>query len=755
MTQKKRNLMLSLAAGLLFVAMCGVSINFIREVEHLLWENSVKNILESTARGATLFQRGYLKELEMLNMLAHDLGNGVSSNSDRIRDKLKTFLTRTNSVSVLVFEDGSGFLDSGQAVMLTPEERERVDALRGKSGLLFPRQSRGLEGRTFTIYTSVTFSDGRGAVLFMGNEVESLYMEYTLSFYNNTGFSYIVAQNGDIAMHPVHPSCSQTFSNVFEIISEKENDAALVQSFRESLKNGRSGVAVFSNSEGEKNVFCYAAMPRMDGWSVVSIVPNAEIMREANAMIREALVICFLGIAGVLAVFLVYRRMNNSYQKQIFDLAYTDRLTGIRNFSKFTEDGDRLLRAPGAPLYAMLSIDMLNFKIFNDVMGYAEGDALLKEFPRFLKRNGREGGLIARRMADRFVVLLPYRERDELTTYCAGLSRAVRVFLASRELSYRQDLRVGICCVEDCDADLADVNALFDRANMALKAIKYEGGRGRAWNFYDHAMRDRILREKRLETRMEEALSDGEFLIYIQPKYNLAPRALAGGEVLVRWKDRDDIFLSPGEFIPLFEKNRFITRIDRYMLESTCRLLREWMAAGLRPLPLSVNVSRVQFYTPEFVDTYIRMKTEYGIPDGLLELEFTESISVENIELFNSVVRRLRQAGFRCSIDDFGAGYSSLNMLKDLPVDTLKLDGGFFRFTQDDERARTVVRHMLNLAAELRMGTVAEGVETPEQVEFLERAGCDVVQGYVFGKPMPAAEFAELLESAAGRADIA
>ena len=255
MTQKKRNLMLSLAAGLLFVAMCGVSINFIREVEHLLWENSVKNILESTARGATLFQRGYLKELEMLNMLAHDLGNGVSSNSDRIRDKLKTFLTRTNSVSVLVFEDGSGFLDSGQAVMLTPEERERVDALRGKSGLLFPRQSRGLEGRTFTIYTSVTFSDGRGAVLFMGNEVESLYMEYTLSFYNNTGFSYIVAQNGDIAMHPVHPSCSQTFSNVFEIISEKENDAALVQSFRESLKNGRSGVAVFSNSEGEKNVF--------------------------------------------------------------------------------------------------------------------------------------------------------------------------------------------------------------------------------------------------------------------------------------------------------------------------------------------------------------------------------------------------------------------------------------------------------------------------------------------------------------------
>ena len=290
---------------------------------------------------------------------------------------------------------------------------------------------------------------------------------------------------------------------------------------------------------------------------------------------------------------------------------------------------------------------------------------------------------------------------------------------------------------------------------MALKAVKYEGGRGRALNFYDHAMRDKILREKHLETRMEEALSGGEFLIYIQPKYSLAPRGLAGGEALVRWKDRDDIFLSPGEFIPLFENNRFITRIDRYMLESSCRLLREWMAAGLRPLPLSVNVSRVQFYTPEFVDTYIRMKTEYGIPDGLLELEFTESISVENIELFNSVVRRLRQAGFRCSIDDFGAGYSSLNMLKDLPVDTLKLDGGFFRFTQDDERARTVVRHMLNLAGELRMGTVAEGVETPEQVEFLERAGCDVVQGYVFGKPMPAAEFAELLESAAGRADIA
>ena len=189
------------------------------------------------------------------------------------------------------------------------------------------------------------------------------------------------------------------------------------------------------------------------------------------------------------------------------------------------------------------------------------------------------------------------------------------------------------------------------------------------------------------------------------------------------------------------------------MFESVCGLLRQWLDAGLEPCPLSVNVSRMQFYTPDFVERYIKIKSRYAIPDGLVELEFTESIFFENVELLSSSVRELRRAGIECSIDDFGAGYSSLNVLKALPVGVLKLDGLFFHTAEDDERAKIVIRNIMRMAAELKMATVAEGVETHEQVAFLETTGCDIIQGYVFSRPMPAAGFAGLLAGEEGRAD--
>lgn len=748
MTPRKQNLFIGSAVALLFGALCWISFDFMDSVQQSLWENSVKNIMESTARGANVLQRGYVKDLEMLRVLASELERGKSSDGERIREKLKTFLSDTGNLSALIFEDGTGYVDNGLAVTLTPEEMARFKALDKNGGLLFPYRNRGTSRRTFTIYVPLRFPDGRRAYLFKGYNVESLYVTYAMSFYNNTGFSYVVAPDGNIAMRPVHPASNKTFSNLFEMISQRGNSPEIVESFRNSLKNGKTGVAVFGN-KGEEYVFCYVPMPEMGGWYVVSIVPNAEIMREANSIIQKTLFICFLIFMGFLAGFLIYLRVTRGYRKEIYALAYTDKLTGARNFTKFRQDGEGLLRAPDAPRYALLSIDVLNFKIFNDVMGYSEGDALLKAFALILKREAPRPVLIARILADAFLVLFPYKEKEELAAYCEAYSRALNAFVASRGQRYQLELRSGICCAEDSDA--SGINSLLDRANMALKAIKMKGAA--QWNFYDHTMRDRLLREKELEMRMEKALADGEFLVYIQPKCWVRTKRLAGGEALVRWKSPDQGFLSPSEFIPLFEKNRFITKLDQFMFASVCGLLRQWLDAGLEPRPISVNVSRVQFYTPDFVERYIRMKSRYAIPDGLLELEFTESIFFENVELLSSAVRELRRAGIGCAIDDFGAGYSSLNVLKALPVGVLKLDGLFFRTARDDERAKIVIRNIMRMAAELKMSTVAEGVETHEQVAFLETTGCDIIQGYVFGRPMPAAEFTELLAEMDGRAD--
>ena len=747
MTPKKQNLFIACITVLLLAALCWMSFDFMASVQRSLWDNSVKNIMESTARGASALQRSYIKNSEMLRMVANELGQGTSNDKANILKKLETLLaTSTGNFSAIVFENGSGYMNNGLAVALTHEEMRTLHSLNAQSGLMLPHISRGTGRRILVIYAAVRFSDGRKAYLFKGYNVEPMYVEYSLAFYNNTGFSYMVAPDGAIIMRSPHPASNKTSTSLFDIINQNGNDPKIIQAFRNSLKNGKTGMAVFNDRNGEK-VFCYVPMPEMDGWYIVSIVPSKEIMREVSSITRKTLFICFLVFVGFLVIFLVYVRMNHGYQKEIRRLAYMDPLTGIRNFTKFKLDCEALLSAPNAPNYAVLATDLLNFKIFNDVMGYAAGDRLLKVFARMLETEAKRDVVCAHVIADQFLALLPYQDKRELSDYCHALTRALTQFIKSACRNYQIELRIGICCVED-NGIAPEINTLLDRAHIALKAIKTKGAP--SCNIYDHAMRDKLLREKELEMRMEKALSNDEFLIYIQPKYQLKSRLLAGGEALVRWQTPDQGFLSPGEFIPLFEKNRFIAKLDQFIFTAVCRLLRHWLDAGITPRPISINVSRVQLYMPGFEKIYIQTKKHYAIPDGLLELEFTESIFFENVELLSSTIHTLKQAGFQCSIDDFGAGYSSLNLLKDLPVDALKLDGAFFRTVKDDARAKIVIRNIIRMAAELNMITVSEGVETMEQVAFLETAGCDIVQGYVFGRPMPVEAFSELLVQANG-----
>ena len=486
------------------------------------------------------------------------------------------------------------------------------------------------------------FPDGRKAYLFKGYNVETLYATYAMSFYNNTGFSYVVAPDGNIAMRSVHPASNKTFSNLFDLISQGENNPNVVESFRNSLKNGKMGIAVFNNQH-EEYVFCYVPMPEMDGWYVVSIVPNVEIMREANSIIQKTLFICFLIFAGFLICFLIYLYITRGYQKEMYALAFTDKLTGVRNFAKFRQDGEERLQAADGLPCALLSINMLNFKIFNDVMGYSEGDALLKAFARILEREAPRPVLVARMLADAFLVLFPYEEKEDLVAYCEAYSRALNDFIMSRKQNYQLELRSGICCVED--GGVSDINSLLDRANMALQTIKRKGAA--QWKFYDRTMRDKLLREKDLEIRMEKALADGEFLVYIQPKYWVGSRALAGGEALVRWKSPDQGFLSPANSFRFLKKTALLSSsisLCSYPYASCCA---SGSTQGSSPAPFSVNVSRMQFHTPDFVERYIKIKSQYAIPDGLLELEFTESIFFENVALLSSAVHELRRAGIK------------------------------------------------------------------------------------------------------------
>ncbi len=284
----------------------------------------------------------------------------------------------------------------------------------------------------------------------------------------------------------------------------------------------------------------------------------------------------------------------------------------------------------------------------------------------------------------------------------------------------------------------ADFMLLSDRAKTA-SAYSYGDN---VCQFYDAALGKRLRREQALDASFQSGIENREFQLYIQPKVRPGQNAASGGEVLVRWQHPVFGLLFPGDFIPLFERNRKICDLDFYMFEETCRLLKGWLAAG-RAIPLSVNLSRAHLISNDFsfLDRFQAIKEHYEIPDGLIELELTESMMLErrDLRLVIAMIDRIREMGFLCSMDDFGFGYSSLALLKDLNVTTVKLDRQFF--LDESEKSWLVVEQLIRLAHSLAMTVVAEGIEDQEQVEKLQSRDCDLIQGYVYAKPMPVPDF--------------
>lgn len=354
----------------------------------------------------------------------------------------------------------------------------------------------------------------------------------------------------------------------------------------------------------------------------------------------------------------------------------------------------------------------------------------------------RDKELLGRDMADRFVILRRYESRDELLKTQEQVDEE---FLNSSLVKSNRHLMTiagGICCAEDM-VEEAEAVRMVDRANFAQKEVKNKPGKRYA--FYGEEIRRKLIAEMSVKDRMQEGLDNEEFVVYMQPKIGVKDGTVKAAEALVRWEVPGKGLLSPGFFIPVLEKNHFIGKVDRYVFEKVCIWFRERMEKGETVVPVSVNVSKIQFYSPDFIPVYAGIKKKYEIPDKMLEIELTESVAFEHEEYLLQIVRELHENGFLCSLDDFGTGYSSLGLLKYLPIDVLKLDGVFFRVSVDVKREQTILKYIINMVKQLHISTVAEGVEREEQVEFLKSVDCDLIQGFVFYRPMPIREFEKVL----------
>lgn len=412
-----------------------------------------------------------------------------------------------------------------------------------------------------------------------------------------------------------------------------------------------------------------------------------------------------------------------------------DSLTGIYNREMFVRITKRMLNANLDRKYMLLYSDIANFKVLNELAGSVEGDRILVSFARYLVKRIGVNGTFGRWGADNFTLCIP-EDKFPIKEVCDCIQKAK----IGGEMNRNFSIYFGIYEINDITVP---VDQMCDRANMALQTIK--GSYIRKYAFYDTRMRAALLEEQEIVNEMYDALKKDQFCAYFQPIYESGTSKLVSAEALVRWNHPTKGLISPGKFIPIFEKNGFIIRLDAYIWEYTCRYISQRIKAGQPVVPISVNVSRMNLYNPNLCDNIISLVNKYDLTPAMLKLEITETAYNDNPTQLLQMITVLQDHGFKILMDDFGSGYSSLNMLKDLSVDVLKIDMKFMDDLDVSVRADNVLKCIVTMAKSLQMSVVAEGVETSKQLEFLKNIGCDMIQGYYYSKPIPADEFTDKL----------
>ena len=414
----------------------------------------------------------------------------------------------------------------------------------------------------------------------------------------------------------------------------------------------------------------------------------------------------------------------------------TDSLTGLYNRETFYHKAAELMQANRDTAYDIVYFDISCFKVINDLFHMETGNMVLKTAGFYFSAMVGDAGVCARLEADHFVVCIPRSRLD--------IDRVIRELDDSeRALGINHNIRffAGIYPVQDA---FLPVDRMCDWAHMALNKIK--GSYGNRYAYYDGSMREVMVREQTLVRDMEIGLHSKQFQIYMQAIYNMKRKQIVGAEALVRWNHPGIGTILPAYFIPLFERNGFIVRMDRYVWEEVCKFLREQKERFGKVIPISVNVSRLNFYNLDLLQYMMGLVEKYQLEPWMLKLEITETAYMDEPEKIISVIKAFRAQGFAVLMDDFGSGHSSLSMLKNLPVDMLKLDMSFSHEAGHSQRVNAILKFIMSLSRELGMQVIAEGVETRQQLEVISSLGCQDIQGYYFSRPLPAEEFMKALE---------
>lgn len=546
------------------------------------------------------------------------------------------------------------------------------------------------------------------------------------------GYAIIVKQDGTVEICGTETDSFQ-YDTIFDMLSDEETAREL----QVALLQGNSGS--FHLTQHQTEYLANYTPLKINDWYIISIVPSTFLSSDIHFISKMSIVAVGIIVLmlGFLLLFITHIIQKN--KQSLEQLAYYDPLCNCFSKNKFLMEASALWKTNNA--YVMVYLDVNNFKEINELFGYAAGDAFLIHISHVLKSHMKTHELYYRDNADCFGMLLREQDDNVLRKRICMIIDHITSYKLHPQQHYQIVCNCGIKHIMEKDR-MEGMEFALNRTLMALKASK------KTYNdniyVYDSILHEKVKQHTRIENRMFQGIDQEEFEVWFQPKYDILTEKIVGAEALVRWKIDGNI-VYPDAFIPILEENGFITKLDMYVFEHVCRYIKEWETMGYH-LQINVNQSRLLFYRSNYLDMLDEIISKYEVDAGDLVLEVTESVAMEDMMTLKETIKALHQRRFLTSMDDFGSGYSSLNLLQMLEFDEVKLDRIFLSdISSDSTKQRNIIQKLVELNKTLSIRTVAEGVETREQLEFLRSIGCDIAQGFYFSKPVPKAQFEELL----------
>lgn len=680
-----------------------------------------------------------------LNYLRDVAGESVQLVNDRIDGVLESLELISDGVERLEPEARRDFLlrkteicnftdlavadETGKAQSLNNGTWEMGDlpifahALEGENGV-------GIWGEYIVYAVPLSEKVPSARVLVGVKSVDKMRELITNDCFNGQGSTGVLGQDGN---YVVTPERRPFFSMINETEYQETEEWAV--ELQENLLKGQAGSLVLHTDSGKDILLDYRPLS-VDGWFLATLIPKDILSSEVDRYISRIFAITVLLVALFLTLLIAIISMQNRYRSKIEKMSFYDPVTGGASNVYLQFQAQELIRKAPQARYVVASLNLRNFSLINEFEGRQQGDRLLRDVCAALSAEADgEGELVARGEADTFYLFLQGAEQPQIVE---RLERMVGKLANLSDTIGPLRANTGIYCMQPGEADLADAEACADAARKSVEKSYHN-----TCTFYSESIKNRQRDMATMLYQLEGALERRELQMYLQPKVRAENGTVAGAEALVRWEHPEKGLISPATFIPLCEENGLICQVDLLVFEQVCRCLSKWREAGVEPVPISVNVSRQHFRDPEFLTEYRQLLETWKVPPEWIELEITESImfSSSEFQYVRDFIQTLHKIGFTCSLDDFGSGYSSLSLLKDLPIDCLKLDRQFIIGRFEEPSARTVIEMIMNLARKLGIMTVAEGVELEEQVSFLREAGCDLIQGFYFSRPLPVEEF--------------